>query len=253
MFIVIKKKVLIIISAVLAIIIVASVLFSFVDIKAVAAKQNKRIPIYSVETPEKLVALTFDAAWGADKTEQIVNILSENQARGTFFLVGFWIEKYKDKVRFLHENNIEIGNHSNNHLHMSRLSGSQITQELSIVNESIKEITGTAPKFFRAPFGEYNNTIIENAESLDMQVIQWDVDSLDWKGLSGAEIKNRVMSRVGNGSIILFHNNSDHIVDALPDIISELKEQNYSMVKLSELVYRDNYRIDTSGRQHRIQ
>ncbi len=252
MFIVIKKRLLLVIAAVLLVVALGSVSLIVIESSAATAKRNRKIPVYSVETQEKVVALTFDAAWGADKTRAIVDILKENQARSTFFLVGFWIEKYVNEVVYIHQNGMEIGNHSNNHLHMSRLNAEQIAKELATVNERIKEITDTVPRFFRAPFGEYSDSLINIAESLNMQVIQWDVDSLDWKGLSAEEIKERVMSRVRNGSIVLFHNNSDNIVAALPGIIGELQQQGYNMVTLSEMVFQNNFRIDNSGRQHRI-
>lgn len=253
MFIVVKRKALIIVSVVLVIIIAASIGVTAISAGAYTARKNKKLPVYSVETSEKSVALTFDAAWGADKTEGIVNILNENQARGTFFLVGFWIEKYSDKVTFLHENNIEIGNHSNNHLHMSGLSETQLGKEINTVNDRIKSIIGVSPRFFRAPFGEYNDLLVNFNESIGMQTIQWDVDSLDWKGLSASEIQSRVLNKVKNGSIVLFHNNSDYILEALPGILTELKTKGYTMVTLSELVYKDNFRIDNNGRQHKLQ
>ncbi len=252
MFVVVKKKALIAVSVILIVIIAASIGFTVIAAEAFTARKNRKIPIYSVETSEKLVALTFDAAWGADKTEGIVKILNENQARGTFFLVGFWIEKYSEKVKFLHDNDIEIGNHSNNHLHMSRLNNTQLHNEIVTVNERIKDITGTSPRFFRAPFGEYNDSLVGFNESIGMQTVQWDVDSLDWKGLSGSEIQSRVITRVKSGSIVLFHNNSDHILDALPNILTTLKSEGYTMVTLSELIYAENYKIDNNGRQHKL-
>ena len=105
-------------------------------------------------------------------------------------------------------------------------------------------------KVFRPPFGDYNDRLIRTVNELGMKTIQWDVDSLDWKGLSSGEISKRVCSRVKSGSIILCHNNSDHIVEALPMIILNLKNQGYEFVTMSELVYDDNYIIDNNGVQH---
>ena len=210
---------------------------------------SRLVPIYSVETNEKKVALTFDAAWGSDKTQKIVDILKENNVQGTFFLVGFWIEANKDKVKMIDEAGLDIGTHSSTHPQMSKLSETQINNELSNSMKLITEITGKPVRFFRPPYGDYNDLLINVATGLGLKTIQWDVDTLDWKGLSASEIVSRVKKFTKNGSIILCHNNSDHIVEALPLIISYLKSENYKMVKISELVYEKDYIVDNNGIQ----
>lgn len=207
------------------------------------------VPIYSVETREKKVALTFDAAWGSDKTLKIVDTLLDSGVKGTFFLVGFWIEQNEDKVKQIAEAGFDIGTHSNTHPKMSSLSQAKMAEELESSMSKITKITGESVKFFRAPFGDYNDIVLNTATNLGLKTIQWDVDTLDWKGLSGNEIFNRVKNSVKNGSIILCHNNSDHILDALPLIISYLKDEGYQMVKLSELVYEKDYIVDNNGLQ----
>ena len=209
----------------------------------------RKVPIYSVDTTEKKVALTFDAAWGADKTSKIITTLKDNGILGTFFLVGFWMEKNEDKLKEIYDAGFDIGTHSNTHPKMSALSKDQIRNELETSMNMITKVTGKPVKFFRPPFGDYNDTLITTAGELGLKTIQWDVDTLDWKGLSANEILERVKTSVKNGSIILCHNNSDHIVEALPLIISYLKEQGYSMVKISELVYDNNYYVDNNGLQ----
>lgn len=209
----------------------------------------RKVPIYSVDTTEKKVALTFDAAWGADKTSKIITTLKDNGILGTFFLVGFWMEKNEDKLKEIYDAGFDIGTHSNTHPKMSTLSKDQIRNELETSMNMITKVTGKPVKFFRPPFGDYNDTLITTAGELGLKTIQWDVDTLDWKGLSANEILERVKTSVKNGSIILCHNNSDHIVEALPLIISYLKEQGYSMVKISELVYDNNYYVDNNGLQ----
>ena len=207
------------------------------------------VPIYSVETKDKKVALTFDAAWGSDKTLKIVETLKDAGVEGTFFLVGFWIDENEDKVKKIADAGFDIGTHSETHPKMSLLSGSKMSSELETSMSKITKITGNPVKFFRAPFGDYNDAVLTTASNLGLKTIQWDVDTLDWKGLSGEEIFNRVKSSVKNGSIILCHNNSDHILEALPLIISYLKENGYQMVKLSELVYEKDYIVDNNGLQ----
>lgn len=207
------------------------------------------VPIYSVDTNEKKVALTFDAAWGSDKTSKIIELLKNEGVDATFFLVGFWVESNEDKVKEIFNAGFDIGTHSNTHPKMSTLSKEQVKKELEISSKLISDITGAKVTLFRPPFGDYNDNLIKIAGDLGLKTIQWDVDSLDWKGLSAEEILTRVKSSVKNGSIILFHNNSDHILKAIPLVISYLKTQGYSMVKLSHLVYDNNYVIDNNGLQ----
>lgn len=252
MFIVVKKKD---VFKALAIAITATLLIATAAIRGIApvylANAKRLVPVYSVETEEKVVALTFDAAWGADKTRGIIELLEKYDADGTFFLVGFWIDKYPEETKLIAEKGLEIGNHSNNHLHMSKLQNDEIKKEIESVNIRLQELTGKTPKYFRPPFGEYDNKLLENVAALDMVGVQWSVDSLDWKGLSGEEIAKRVLSRVHNGAIILFHNNSDHVLDALPIILPKLKADGYKCVSVDELVMTENYIIDNRGVQHR--
>ncbi|HCJ01450.1 MAG TPA: deacetylase, partial [Clostridiales bacterium] len=116
---------------------------------------------------------------------------------------------------------------------------------------AVRTLTGVTPKVFRAPFGEYDDKLLSCVESAGMIPVQWDVDSLDWKGISGAEIVKRVVGKVKNGSIILCHNNSDHILEALPTILDELTAKGYRFVTMSELIYHEEYTIDAQGVQHK--
>ncbi len=209
----------------------------------------RKVPIYSVNTDEKKVALTFDAAWGADKTSKIVEILTNEGVGGTFFLVGFWSEKYADKIKEIDAAGLDIGTHSNTHPKMSQLTSSQIEDELTVSMNLITSVTNKEVRFFRPPYGDYNDQLLTVANNLGLQTIQWSVDSLDWKGLSADQILARVKAGVHNGAIILFHNNSDNIVEALPQVIAFLKAEGYSMVNLSDLVYKDSYTIDNNGVQ----
>ena len=212
---------------------------------------TRKVPIYNVETEEKQVAISFDAAWGADKTEDIIEILKEFDCTATFFLVGFWVDDYPDQAKAIAEAGLEIGTHSNTHPDMVKLDKNTMKSELETSISKIKNATGKDVSLFRAPFGSYNNNLLDVAESLNLKTIQWDVDSLDWKGLSASDICSRVISRVKNGSIILMHNNSDHVLDGLRLILNRLKVQGYKVTGISELVYADNYYIDRNGVQHK--
>ena len=211
---------------------------------------TRKVPIYNVETEEKQVAISFDAAWGADKTQGIIDILKEFDVSATFFLVGFWVDDYPEMVKAIDEAGFEIGTHSNTHPDMVKLDKSTMKSELETSISKIKEVTGKDVSLFRAPYGSYNNDLLDTAENLGLKTIQWDVDSLDWKGLSASEIANRITSRVKNGSIILMHNNSDNIIEGLRLILLSLQNMGYKIGSVSDLVIADNYTIDRNGVQH---
>jgi len=227
-------------------------LFMVTNSTILASGENRKLPVYRVDTGEnKVVALSFDAVWGADKTQGIIDILNKYNIKATFFLVGFWVDKYEDEVKKLAENGFDIGNHSHNHLKMSTLQAESIVEEIEYVNKKVENLTGKRPYVFRAPFGDYNNKLIENVSKLNMQAVQWSIDTLDWKGINANEILKRVKSKVSFGDIILFHNNSDHVLDALPKVIDFLLEKGYTFQTVSELVYKNGFTIDVNGVQHK--
>lgn len=209
----------------------------------------RKVPIYYVNTQNQQVAISFDAAWGADKTEKIMSICKEYNVNATFFLVGFWVEDYPEIAKKIAENGFEIGTHSNTHPNMAKISAEKQKLELETSLNIIKKNTSVDAKLFRPPFGAYNDSLISTAESLGLTTIQWDVDSLDWKGLSAMEITNRVLNGVRNGSIILCHNNSDHILDALPIMLDRLQKKGYTVSCVGDLILKGDYVIDNNGMQ----
>ena len=218
--------------------------------RIVGASASQRVlPIYSVERDSKAIALSFDAAWGNEDTQLLIDILNQYNVKATFFLVGDWVDRYPESVKQLYDAGMEIGNHSDNHAHFTKLSSEGITADVSACNEKIKAITGAAPTLFRCPYGEYDDHVVSAIQNMGMHVIQWDVDSLDWKDLSAKEIYERVTSRAAPGSICLFHNAALHTPEALPSIIEYLLSEGYTIVPISQLIYTENYTIDHTGRQ----
>ena len=209
----------------------------------------KKLPIYAVDRSDNKLSISFDAAWGADKTTEIMNICDEYKVKATFFLVGFWIEEYPDKVKEIYNRGFEIGIHSNTHPDMAKLSKTEMKQELSTNIKLIEDLTGFRPKLFRPPYGSYNNKLIEVCKELKLNCIQWDVDSLDWKDLSETEIKNRVLSKAKNGSIVLFHNQGLNTSKALKSIIQNLKEKGFAFCSVYHLIYKDNFTMGADGAQ----
>ena len=209
----------------------------------------RRLPVYSVEREDRRIAITFDCAWGTDHTDAILGALERQGVRATFFMVEFWTEKYPEFVRKIDAAGHEIGTHSATHSHMAGMEQGRIRDELRTSSEAITAVTGKAVRLFRAPFGEYDDRLVQTAEEEGYTVIQWDVDSLDWKDLSASEIALRVTGRVRPGSIILCHNNGLHTAEALPAILDALQNGGYTFVPVGELLLEGEYTVDAQGRQ----
>ena len=216
---------------------------------AAVSASARELPIYSVQSETARVALTFDAAWGAEDTQILIDALGKYGAKATFFVVGEWVDKYPDAVRSLHAAGHSVMNHSDTHPHMSQLAADGILQEANRASDKIEKITGVRPDLLRVPYGDYNDAVIKTLRSGGYQVIQWDVDSLDWKDLSANEICRRVTDKVKPGSIVLFHNAAKHTPEALPVILANLKDKGYEFVTVSEMILRENYYIDHTGKQ----
>ncbi len=210
----------------------------------------RSLPIYSVEKEEKKISISFDCAWGTEHTDALLTAMEQNDVRCTFFMVQFWTEKYPEYVKKIDEAGHEIGTHSKTHSYMSKQSESEIREELASSSAAITAVTGKKVDLFRPPYGDYDNLLIDTANSMNIYPIQWDVDSLDWKNLSATDIAMRIINGVKPGSIILCHNNGLHTAEALPLVFSTLKNRGYEFVPIGELIYRENYVIDSAGKQH---
>ena len=233
----------------------AAAMFALVNAPAVAeaSATDRQLPIYCVQQDQKMLAISFDAAWGNEDTQQLIDILGKYNVKATFFVVGDWVDKYPESVKALHDAGHEVMNHSNSHAHMSQLSSEAIVADVEACNDKIEAVTGVRPTLIRPPYGEYDNNVITSIRSIGMEPIQWDVDSLDWKDLPAGEITERVVSRVQPGSIVLFHNAALHTPEALPAILETLLQEGYTFVPISELIlpgeYNVDYTIDHTGRQ----
>jgi len=212
---------------------------------------KKLHPIYCVNTDEPKVAISFDATWGAAYTKQLLDTLDKYNVKTTFFLVNIWLDKFPEEAREIVKRGHEIGLHSTTHPDFKKLSEEQMISELQNNYNKILEVTGFKSILFRPPFGSYNNTVISVANNMGFHVIQWDVDSLDWKDLSAEQIYQRVTGKVKNGSIVLFHNNAKHTPEALGPILENLQSRGFKIVPISELIYKEDYYVDVNGVQQR--
>ncbi len=248
-----KKK---LISKILIITLSLILIFTMIAVTSINGYANvffggtvRKLPIYSVERNDKKIAISFDCAYGNEYTKKILDVLDEYQVKCTFFTVEFWATKYSDDLIEIAKRGHEIGTHSKTHPNMSKLNKEQILEELNSSKKCIEDITGKSVSLFRPPYGDYDDLVIETAESLGLYTIQWDVDSLDWKDLSSSQITNRIVSKVQSGSIILCHNNALHTHEALRYVLSNLQAKGYVFVPIGELIYKSNYTINSFGKQ----
>lgn len=240
--------------------IAAAVLFALAAVLAVwgcfygaravqASARRRELPIYCVQTNEKKIAISFDAAWGNEETQTLIDILNRYNVKTTFFVVGAWVDKYPDSVRALTAAGHEVCNHSNTHPHMPKLSAAEMEAQITSCSEKIKAVTGKAPELFRPPYGDYSDDVIRTVSRLGMYPVQWSVDSLDWRDPTPQQISSRVLSRVKPGSIVLFHNGAKNTPAALPTVLQTLQSQGYQIVPVSQLIVRSGYTIDSAGMQ----
>lgn len=186
----------------------------------------------------------FDAAWGNEDTQKIMEILKKHNVKVTFFMTGGWVEHYPDDVKMILAEGHDLGNHSENHKNMSQLADSEKETELMKVHEKVKNLTGYEMFLFRPPYGDYDNAVVKTAKKCGYYTIQWDVDSLDWKDYGVDSIIKTVTEHkhLGNGSIILCHNGAKFTADALDTLITTLQDKGYTFVPLSQPDLPYNYR-----------
>lgn len=143
----------------------------------------------------------------------------------------------------------KFGSHSNTHPHVNNLSYEKNIEEIEKSNDKIEKLIGKKTNLYRAPYGEYNNTVIKSATDKGYYTIQWSLDTLDYTGLTGNEMWDRLNSKLSSGDIILMHNGTKHTADSLDMLLKNIKQKGYDIVPISELIYKDNYKIDSTGMQ----
>ena len=239
-------------SGTVAILLFGSIFFlngSKMNTMQMASSVDKLVPIYSVDTNKQRISLTINCAWNADDIGQILEVLDRCNVKATFFMVGDWVNKFPEDVKKIAEAGHELANHSNTHPHVNNLSYEENVEEVLKCTEKIKSITGNEVKLYRAPYGEYNNTVIQAATDNGYKVIQWSIDTLDYEGLDESQMLDRINKNLKNGSIILMHNGTENTASSLEGIIKDIQSKGFNIVKVSDLVYSENYKIDNNGIQ----
>lgn len=228
-----------------------SVRFAGSAVQTSSRAGERELPVYCVDTDKKQVGLSFDAAWGNEDTQNILDILEKHQVHVTFFMTGGWVSAYPEDVKRIAAAGHDLGNHSENHKNMSQLSKEECVSELMEVHNKVKELTGIEMCLFRPPYGDYDNEVILTAQECGYYPIQWSVDSLDWKNYGKQNILDTVLNHknLDNGAIILCHNGAKYTAQALEELITGLQGKGYEIVPISQLIYKENYHMDHDGRQ----
>lgn len=244
-----RKKLLRTVIIVLAVLTVAAMIVMAVAKGSKVVAADKKVPIYAVSRADNHIAVTFDCAWGNSNTDLLLSLLKDANATATFFVTGEFCDKYPEDVRKMYQAGHEIGNHSDLHPHIEGININDLIEDTRECSRKIKMITGEEPKIYRAPYGEYDDNTVSTIEGMGMKMIQWSVDSIDWQEPNADTIIERVVSKTESGSILLFHNDLENTAQALPDVLTKLKQKGFTFVKVSDLVYFDSYHIDGSGVQ----
>lgn len=211
---------------------------------ATSVFSGKLKPIYSATVNTQAIGVTFDISWGEKTAEPILDILKQEGIHATFFLSSPWADKHQELVQRMVKEGHEIGSHGNRHIDLNTLGSPEIENEITISQKVLEKITGRSVQLIRTPNGAYNNKVISEAHKLGYRVIQWSVDSLDWKRPGASAIINNVLNGIKpgggakTGDIILFHA-SDSAPDtpqALPTVIKNLKSKGYSLIPVGQLL-----------------
>lgn len=237
-----------IIIAAIIVLMIPVIYFSCSQAVSVFNSDGREIPIYSVERDDNKIALTFDCAWNDSDIDSILATLDKCGIKASFFVTGTWAEKYPESVKKIFDKGHDLGNHSYNHADYTSLSGEAILKDLEKCDLAVEKITGHKMTLMRAPSGGYNNNVVKTAEDSGRKYIQWSVDGLDYTADATEESIKKRLKKTQPGDIILMHNGTKLTATVLPGIIESLSEK-YEFVKVSELIYEDNYTVNHAGRQ----
>jgi len=214
---------------------------------------QKQLPIYYVGRDDKKMGITINCAWGDGDIDNILNTLKKHNVKATFFIVGDFAQRYPARVKQISDAGHDIGSHGYRHIRMGELTKDKIIEDLDKNKKLLDSITGKSVNLYRPPYGDYNNNVINAANEKGYYAIQWDVDSLDWKPeISMEQIKARVEKNVKSGSIVLFHNDTKYTASVLDSVLTIVEKKGFIPVKLSELLYTQNYKIESDGKQVEI-
>ncbi|MBE9389899.1 polysaccharide deacetylase family protein [Vagococcus salmoninarum] len=184
-------------------------------------------------TKNKQIALTFDDGPGEKTTPELLRLLKKHQVPATFFMLGQQVEKFPNIVKQISEEGHELANHSYNHPDLTTLNREEVRQQINQTQSAIYQASGVLPKYVRPPYGSFN---YETAISIGLPIINWSVDSLDWKSKDEKKIVEEIIKTTEANSIILTHDIHQETIDSMDKVITDLKKDGYEFVTISELL-----------------
>lgn len=208
--------------------------------------------IWEVPMEKKWMALTFDDGPDPDQTGQILDLLKEYEAKATFFLLGKRVIRYPDLVKREAAEGHELANHTYSHAYFNKAAKEQMIKEIKDAEEAIFQVSGVRTHLFRPPGGFYNQTLVDicKANNYIPVLWSWHQDTVDWKRPGVKKIVNKVLNNARGGDIVLFH---DHVegntqtIEALKQILPELKKRGFRFVTVSELIAQRNKNQDKAS------
>ncbi|WP_214878995.1 LysM peptidoglycan-binding domain-containing protein [Exiguobacterium sp. ERU653] len=220
------------------------ILLAMVITQSISVSAAASTFITSVNTTSKVVALTFDDGADGANTNKILDILAKNNVKATFFLTGSGANNHPQYIKNIAAKGHQLGNHSYTHPDFTKLTATQMKSELDRTEALIKSLTGKTTKpIFRAPFGAVNSAVLNGVGAAGYgYTIQWNIDTIDWKGLTASQINTKVQTNIKPGSIVLMHTGAGAPGTplALPTMISQLKAKGYKFVTVSQLLAYQN-------------
>ena len=210
------------------------------NVIATSSSNINNLPIYKVETETKKVSLSINCGENVENIDNILNTLSKTNAKATFFISGKIASSNAEIIKKIVQSGNEVGNLSYNYTNLKKKKTEEIKDEITKASNEIEKITGQNVKIFRAPYGECSNEIIKIASEQGLSTVQWNVDSLDYNGLNGEEMCDRINENLSPGSIILLHNSAKYTSESIEKIIQNIQKQGYQLVTTSELLALQN-------------
>ena len=244
-----KKQIMRVTVTVLICIAAALIIIFAVFGSVTASAEAGKMPVCRAGRGDNKVALTFTCAWDATDTDKLLEALSAANAKATFFVTGEFCDTHPDAVRSMSKAGHSVQNCSDRNIHIKGMNINDLIADTKTAAQKIKALTGKEPVLYRAPFGDWDDKALTTIEGMGYIPVQWDVDSKDLDDPDAASVRKRITENTDSGSIILFHNDCAVTANALPQILTELKQKGFELAKAEDVVFSDNYITDEKGVQ----
>lgn len=244
-----KKQIMRVVITVLVCLAAALIIIFAVFGSVTASAETGKMPVCRAERGDNRVALTFTCAWDASDTDKLLDALSAANARATFFVTGEFCDAHPDTVRSMSKAGHSVQNCSDKNIHIKGMNINDLIADTRSAAQKIKTLTGKEPTLYRAPYGDWDDKALTTIEGMGYIPVQWDIDSKDLDDPDAGSVRKRVTENAGSGSVILLHNDCAVTAEALPQLMTELKQKGFELAKAEDVVFKDNYVIDEKGVQ----